>query len=1068
MECGEGMQQGQRQAMRQRQIAEERSITHSQYSLTNANPPPNIQHRQIQPQLRQQQQIHHSQQEIKLPHVAQQFNPLQMSRQQAQSSQVQQGQAPQSTQQHKQPQVHSKAAQQQPQTAQQLLQKTHVTQGQPQMQQSYNAPQLQSQQAAATQSIINQTENLETQGVIEAEMLQLKLKKESDKLINWKVQQMFTISNLEQSLKESEEIRERQKKNIFDLQMQLEKDIQNRQHDAKISESLMEKVQNTRSMCKVLHGHCRELTESLQNCYNAKDEVTLNQDSLNELVVELSEKIQNVESMFTKKVEHLESVAIKKQELHKQELHQCRNVQTTLEKKVEDLESQLHKESTVREELKRNLTVSSKQIQDLAKAKEKFQLETQQKLNNAFSMIKAKDDIISEKGADITKLKGELERMKSLENELFTLKLAHQKICFEKTVLSDKLDISTNNTLSLETKIKDMEYRLEESSSRNRSFETQLGDLQEANDALTSRFGQYTATQQDLEQEISQLKSQLQDKSDELENLQSNHTSETENLKSVIQSRWDEIQKVASDLKEATDERIGIEEQLVEKNDLIRNLQEECDNLKMQSEMKEQEMSELTRISEVQREEKTDIEKLLSAKSEEIMKLCKDLEDAHTEQEEWKVKFEKLEIEMSEQNDKTSHEWENKWKAAIKEKDQALIESQLMVDKIKKDVEVRLQSELDKLNKIKEDVIQSSAKEIGDIVNEKDTIIEELREIIKNEKESKENEVMILKKQLENVTSSRSEEINKLKSDMKVLQQEKSEYIQKAKKELEDSKAESSAKLKDIMRLMTIEDKELRSQLVLKDKELSSVQSNLASNEKEVRALTEKIAELGKNNKDLTLEKKHQEELNKNMKEELNHLMKKLNRLEENNLIGVAKPIASSTPIINHGSSPTESALKINKRKEIESPVPFDDLSSRSILKSPMESLNIGNDHSKKKVVFDISENENSDASIDISTLKPRNRKRFNKTKFNEKDGSYPIKKNRDVNMANSSVFAKPITHSVSKMPHDRVFKNVSKANEGNTLTDTQSKRKQPNKFFRNRPNKDDSSPSLDFDFLFN
>nr|CAD7199574.1 unnamed protein product [Timema douglasi] len=1233
MECGQGMQQGQRQAMRQRQIAEERSIAHSQYSMTNANPPPNIQHRQTQPQLRQQQQIHHSQQEINLPHVAQQFNPLQTSRQQAQSSQVQQGQAPQSTQQHKQPQVHSKAAQQQPQTAQQLLQKTHVTQGQPQMQQSYNAPQLQSHQAAAAQSMTNQTENLETQGVIEAEMLQLKLKKESDKLINWKVQQMFTISNLEQSLKESEEIRERQKKNIFDLQMQLEKDIQNRQHDAKIRESLI---------------------ESLQNCYKAKDAVTLNQDSLKELIVELSENIQNIESLYTKKVEHLESAAVKEQELRKQELDQCRNVQTTLEKKVEDLESHLHKESTVREELKRNLTVSSKQIQDLVKAKEKFQLETQQKLNNAFSMIKAKDDIINGKEADITELKGELERMKSLENELFTLKLAHQKISFEKTgvggdlatqryypshltpalehhklpfmphqlrenhshvnlcqtmasnkrkciylsfleklklieqlessvsvanvckeygiakqtvsrirknkdkfktfslqcdvektvsyrkrlklpsdtnlekavhkwyvqhrssgvvvrdqntdneeelqplsksklssahealdiligvidltsdpelqpfyghfrtareiivrkqhqkysqkkidsvfkptsaeqnivpVLSDKLDISTSTTLSLETKIKDMEYRLEESSSRNRSFETQLRDLQEAKDALTSRVGQYTATQQDLEQEISQL-------NHELENLQSNHTSETENLKSVIQSRWDEIQK--------------------------------CDNLKMQSEMKEQKMSELTRMSEVQREEKTNIEKLLSAKSEEIMKLCKDLEDAHTQQEEWKVKFEKLEIEMAEQNDKTSHEWEKKWKEAIKEKDQALIESQLMVDKIKKDVEVRLHSELDKLNKIKEDVLQSSTKEIGDIVNEKDTIIEELKEIIKKEKESKENEVMILKKELENVTSSRSEEINKLKSDMRVLQQEKSEYIQKAKKELEDSKAESSAKLKDIMRMMTIEDKELRSQLVLKDKEISSVQSNLASNEKEVRALTEKIAELGKNHKDLTLEKKHQEELNKKMKEELNHLTKKINRMEENALIGVAKPIASSTPIINHGSSPIESALKINKGKEIRSPVQFDDLSSRSILKSPLESLNIGNDHSKKKVVFDISENENSDASIDISTLRPRNRKRFNKTKFNEKDGSYPIKKNRDEDMANSSVFAKPITHSMNKMPHERVFKNVSKENEGNTPKNTHSKRKQSNKFFKNRTNKDDSSPTLDFDFLFN
>ncbi|CAG2054167.1 unnamed protein product, partial [Timema podura] len=569
----------------------------------------------------------------------------------------------------------------------------------------------------------------------------------------------------------------------------------------------------------------------------------------------------------------------------------------------------------------------------------------------------------------------------------------------------DKLDISTSTTLSLETKIKDMEYRLEESSSRNRSFETQLGDLQLANDDLTSRVGQYTATQQDLEQEISQLKSQLQDKSHELEDLQSNHTSETENLKSVIQSRWDEIQKVASDLKEVTDVRIGMEEQLVEKNDLIRNLQEEIDNLKMQTEMKEHKMSELTKISEVQREEKTGIENLLSAKSEEIMKLSKDLEDARTEQEEWKVKFEKLEIEMAKQNDKNSHEWENKWKAAIKEKDQAVIESQLMVDKIKKDVEVRLQSELDKLNKIKEDVLQSSTKEIGDIVNEKDTIIEELKEIIKKEKESKENEVMILKKELENVTSSRSEEINKLKSDMKVLQQEKSEYIQKAKKELEDNKAESSAKLKsrfpgprlrrpmDIMRLMTIEDKELRSQLVLKDKEISSFQSNLASNEKEVRALTEKVAELGKNNKDLTLEKKHQEELNKNMKEELNHLMKKINRLEENNLIGVAKPIASSTPIINHGSSATESALKINKGKESGSPVQFDDLSSRSILKSPLESLSNRNDHSKKKVVFDISENENSDASIDISTLRPRNRKRFNKTKFSEKDGSYPVKK---------------------------------------------------------------------------
>ncbi|XP_071452895.1 synaptonemal complex protein 1-like [Hetaerina americana] len=271
------------------------------------------------------------------------------------------------------------------------------------------------------------------------------------------------MSQKERKLIETEEIVERQRKNLFELQMHSEQLSQRLQVELKNREDLSSKIENTRNICNIIRDHCNKLTTTLNVCVDEKENLKTAYTQQKKEIEQLQEEYKQMDLKFKTEVDQLE------------ELGNLQLLEDIFKKQVRNLESQM---VVQKEKLELDVKETLAKMEQERSRSALLQKQYAEAQDNLQQMMVMKDNLFSEN----TVLKETVENLETiklkLNEDLLKTGVEHKILLEERDRLSTELKALEESHVKLQALKIEYENIVQEN-------QMAMNELKEAQDKLT-------------------------------------------------------------------------------------------------------------------------------------------------------------------------------------------------------------------------------------------------------------------------------------------------------------------------------------------------------------------------------------------------------------------------------------------------------------------------------------------------------------------------------------------------------------------------------------------------------
>ncbi|XP_046394948.1 myosin-13-like [Ischnura elegans] len=707
------------------------------------------------------------------------------------------------------------------------------------------------------------------------QVLHSKLQSETENILKWKVSTELEMSEKERKLLEAEEIVERQRKNLFELQMHSEQLSQRLQVELKNREELSSKIENTRNICGIIRDHCNKLTSTVNVCVDEKENLKSMYSQQHMDVKELKERFEAMDAQFRMEMDQMEDMVKEERTQRNKVISEANALHNILNEKIDELNKKYAVEQENTEQLSHCVKQYAETIKGLETEKEEILMSLSSIKNQ---VVELEHQIASQK------LKFDLdmkETMLTLEQERSRYTLLHSQLADaqenltrlhakEGELLSENKDLkkSMNNLEAAHHDLNEELHRTSTSLSKtlaeNDRLLVELKGLEESHIQWQALKIDYDK----LMQEKNLAVKELRDANEKFASLENSK----QEIESVLMKYRDENEKLINELGSCKESEDSLREKLTTAESLEQEMRQnveflvrEVDDLRHKlSSLESESALNASDLNALIEEEKTDSlrkDGQLKTLNEEVKKLECIIAQLREDGESYLEQIKKLDEEnkafkklfddetekvdaLNQQIQKESGQNEELSKSLQEVTDQA-IERAKVIDKFAVEKQ-ELEEKLDNL----QDLLEKTSQERNSFeLKFQDTIKE--RDAIQNKSDSEIKEMVAVlekyKRECDGIVGQKEASITKLSSDLNEIHKIKDdleEQVMKLQKENNSTlrKMADLEKEKDIVeKTLQVKVMDLELKLTAKDKEMAEKEVAMLKNEVVKSPYVEKV-----------------------------------------------------------------------------------------------------------------------------------------------------------------------------------------------------------------------------------